>query len=97
MNTFEKITRARELLDLPEQVTLKEIKANYRVLIKKWHPDKCRSDHEQCAEMTAKLAEAYKLLTRYTNNYRFSFSEEEVMKYLPKDEWWLAHFGQDPV
>lgn len=97
MNTFERITRARALLGVPERATVKEIRASYRKLIRKWHPDRCQEEREKCQEMSARLNEAYKVLTAYCNSYRFDFAEEEVKKNLPDDEWWLDRFGNDPV
>jgi len=97
MNTYEKITAARRLLELPEQATLAEIKANYRRLIKKWHPDSCSDKGGDHVAMTAKLNAAYRIVIAYCNQYRFSFSEDEIKKYLPTDEWWLERFGNDPL
>jgi len=47
--------------------------------------------------MTAKLNAAYRIVIAYCNQYRFSFSEDEIKKYLPTDEWWLERFGNDPL
>lgn len=97
MNTYEKITAARRLLELPEQATLAEIKANYRRLIKKWHPDNCSDNSGDHVAMTAKLNAAYRIVIAYCNQYRFSFSKDEINKYLPTDEWWFERFGNDPL
>ena len=97
MKTYQQITEARKLLELPEQASLAEIKANYRNLIRKYHPDRCPDNHAECTEMTARLTLAYKTIITYCNQYRFSFTKEEVQKYLPTDEWWYDRFGQDPL
>ena len=97
MKTYQQITEARKLLELPEQASLAEIKANYRNLIRKYHPDRCPDNHVECTEMTARLTLAYKTIITYCNQYRFSFTKEEVQKYLPTDEWWYDRFGQDPL
>ena len=44
INTYQELTEAREVLELPEQTTLKNIKSQYKKLLKKWHPDKCREE-----------------------------------------------------
>ena len=54
MNTYQKISEARRVLGIPEQATLSEIKAKYRKLIKKWHPDINQENKDQCDEMTKK-------------------------------------------
>ena len=75
MNMFEKIDAARVLLELPKRATMQEIKSNYRVLIRKWHPDRCNEDIETCQEMTAKIIAAYRIINEYCKNYEFSFTK----------------------
>jgi DnaJ-class molecular chaperone len=97
MTKYQKISEARNLLELPEQATLKEIKANYKSLLYKWHPDKCDEKKDKCHEMTQKIIDAYKTIMNYCNQYKYSFSKEEVKKYLSEGEWWLERFGGDSV
>ena len=97
MKTFEQITAARKILELPEQASLAEIKTNYRKLLRKYHPDRCSENKDHCTEMTTRLTLAYKTIITYCNQYRFSFSKEEVQKYLPSEEWWFDRFGSDPL
>ena len=97
MNKFDEITEARNILGVPEQATLKEIKNRYRDLVRKWHPDRCGQDQKKCVEMTAKINTAYAVITEYCENYRFSMAREEVNKYLSREEWWLDRFGDDPL
>jgi len=93
MNTIEKITWAREILDIPEQATLLTIKQNYKELQRKWHPDLCREKVSICHEMTIQLNEAYDIITTYIEQYSFSFAEDEVKKYYTGHEWWKSRFG----
>jgi len=95
-NTYDKIVWARNVLDLPESATMGEIKNNYRRLIHKWHPDKCKENQEICREMTNNIIRAYKLISAYCNQYKFSFCRQEVEKYLSAEEWWLKKFGANP-
>ncbi len=37
-NKYEEITKAREILDLPESATAEEIKSHYKTLLKKMAP-----------------------------------------------------------
>ena len=96
-NKYRKITEARKILKLSECATMKQIKENYKKLIKEWHPDRSRENKEYCEEMAKKINEAYKAILTYCNNYKYSFSKEEVEKYLPIEEWWLKRFGDDPL
>jgi len=97
MNTLERIHRARTVLELPEHATLREIKNSHKRLLKKWHPDRCRKSLEECHEKTAEINESYEVILSFIEQYKFSFSEEEVRKYLTDDEWWLDRFGKDPL
>jgi DnaJ-class molecular chaperone len=97
MGKYQEIDEARKLLELPERATMEEIKSNYRKLIRKWHPDRCEDNSDQCIEMTKKLIAAYGTIIAYCKHYRFSFTEEEVAQYLSGEDWWIRRFGDDPL
>lgn len=97
VSKYEEITRAREILGIPENATMKDIKLRHRNLVKKWHPDVCSRKREICEEMTAKVNEAYRVIIGYCENYQYSFSRKEVEKYLTGHEWWVRKFGADPL
>jgi len=97
MKKHQKIYEARKLLELPERATMDEIKAGYRTLIKKWHPDKCNAPNKKCVEMSDSIINAYKIILDYCNHYKYSFSKEEVKNYLSDEEWWFERFGNDPL
>lgn len=94
---YQKIYEARKLLELPERATMDEIKAGYRTLIKKWHPDKCNAPNEECAEMSERIINAYRIILDYCKHYKYSFTKEEVKNYLSDEEWWFERFGDDPL
>jgi len=95
-STFDEITAARKVLNLPEQATLAQIKSNYRVLLRKWHPDTCNDENNECLEMTRRITEAYTIILRYCNEYEFSFRKEEVKKSCSAEEWFAQRFGNVP-
>lgn len=97
MKKYQQITEARTLLELPERATMEQIKANYRRLMRQWHPDRGSGTNKKCTEMTVKLARAYKLITEYCNQYKFSFSEGDVRHHLSDEEWLDERFSKDPV
>ena len=97
MDLFQEICAARDILELPERATIQEIKANYKKLLNRWHPDKCSDDIARCNEMTGKITAAYKIIIDYCSRYSFSFSEEEVANYLSEDELWMEQFGNEPL
>ena len=97
MKKYEQINAARIMLELPERATMEEIKSSYRTLIQQWHPDKCKKNREKCREMTTNIIAAYRILNDYCKNYKFSFSKEEVSKYLSAEEWWFERFGKIPL
>ena len=97
MDKYQVIREARTILELPESATMEQIKANYRSLIRKWHPDSCSEKHEICEEMSRKTTNAYRIILDYCANYLYSFTQEEVDKYLSEEEWWYKRYGNDPI
>ena len=78
----ELIRWALEKMGLPAMVSLKEIKKRYMELSKRHHPDRGGESEEM-----AQINEAYRILKNYIENYRFSFSEEEILKQFPHIEY----------
>ncbi|MEA3280434.1 MAG: J domain-containing protein [Thermodesulfobacteriota bacterium] len=96
-NKYEEITKAREILDLPESATTEEIKNQYKALLKKWHPDVSREKKEIYEEMIRKITDAYDCIMMYCSDYKFSFSKEEVEKYISPEEWWAKRFRNSEI
>jgi DnaJ-class molecular chaperone len=94
---FEIISQARITLDLPESATLDHIRNNYRKLIKQWHPDKHPSEPELAQKKTREIIHAHRVIMQYCNQYHYSFSRQEVEKYLSDRERWFKQFGCDPI
>lgn len=97
MSKYERLTRARQVLNLPEQATIEEIKANYRDQLLRWHPDTCDKPKTRCQEMTARIVSAYKTMMDYCKHYRFSFAKQDVDRRALENDWWFERFGNDPV
>ena len=77
----ERFKEALDFMGLTSFVTFQEIKDRYKELAKEYHPDK-GSDNIKMQ----KLNQYYKMLKNYIENYRFSFSKEEISKqYLGSD------------
>ena len=95
MNTYQELTEARTILELPEQTTLHDIKTQYRKLLKRWHPDKCQENKEIRHEMTTKIIAAYTRIMAYCMQYKISFAQQDVREYLSPEEWWFERFGDD--
>jgi DnaJ-class molecular chaperone len=88
MVNFTEIDEARKVLGLSEAATLKEIKRSYRRLAHRYHPDKHSSAaSEETKETMKRLNWAYKLLMDYCSNYKYSFSEEDVARTYPYEEY----------
>ncbi len=87
MANFEDIDRARKLLRLEEEATLKEIKNAYRRLAHRHHPDKNDGSSEENEETMKKLNWAYRLLLDFCADYRYSFREEAIAKTYPYEEY----------
>jgi hypothetical protein len=91
--TFEELRQARCLFGLPERATLREIKARYRELARRHHPDRVAGED---AEPMRRINAAYRLLLEYCGSYRFCFAEAEFFEQNP-DERLRRQFAQDPV
>ena len=88
MANFEQIDEARKLLGLGEAATLKQIKQAYKKSANRYHPDRCKDgDKAKCEEMMKKINEAYELIMGYCDQYSYSFSEEDVRRTYPRDEY----------
>ncbi len=71
---YERLREARELLELDERASLQEVKAAYRSLARRWHPDQASDGRQAEAEERMKaLNEAYALLKAYCESYPISF------------------------
>ena len=78
----EQIEEALETLHLPKLITKEEIKRQYRYLTKKYHPDRCTEDDEKIK----RINEAYALLMRYIEEFRYTFDEDEIARQLPGEK-----------
>jgi len=74
----KEIKKALETLGLPSLVSFKDIKNRYHSLAKRYHPDITGED-----EKIEKINKAYKILKEYAENYKFSFTNEEILKQFP--------------
>ena len=93
---WQAIVRARKILGLGDKASLAEIKKAYHRLSKKYHPDTQQGRDGTDREMMYKLTEAYNLLMRYCDSYRFPLVPPEGHIYDAED-WWMDRFGQDPL
>jgi DnaJ-class molecular chaperone len=91
--TYQEFKVALEIFQLGERATLAQIKSRYRRLAKDYHPD-----HGNGAdpEMINRVNEAYALLIRYCDSYRYGFSEEEFLEQVPSERL-RRQFADDPV
>ena len=93
MANFNEIDEAREVLGLSEAATLNEIKRAYGILAHCHHPDKnSGAASEETEVKMKKLNWAYKLLTEYCTDYKFSFKEEDVARTYPYDEYLRRYY-----
>lgn len=82
----QKVTVALKKLNLPILISQKDLKEGYRKCVLKNHPDN-NGDEEKMQEIN----EAYKVLKEYMENYKFSFSNEELARVFPEEDY-IARF-----
>ena len=87
MVDYDSINEARKTLGLGEMATLKEIKDAYLKLAHRYHPGKHQYAIEEEAVMIRQINKAYKLLSDYCDNYKYSFHEEAVRLTYPYEEY----------
>lgn len=94
MHSFEEVMKAKTLLGLRDTASLAEIKARYKNLMHKWHPDKHPDETETATRMSSEIITAYKIILEYVKEYEYRFDEEYIKKRsVSPQEWWDTHFG----
>lgn len=94
MYSFEEVMKAKTLLGLRDSASLSEIKARYKNLMHKWHPDKHLDEIETATRMSGEIISSYKIILEYVKGYEYRFDEEFVKKKtISPQEWWNSHFG----
>ena len=78
MNPMVEIARALDILELPTLITRADLKRQYRFLSHKYHPDKGGETEKQ-----EQLNYAYKLLTTYIEEFRYTFDDKEISTQFP--------------
>jgi len=81
-DSFELINEALKIMELPVLISIKELKQKYKVLASVHHPD-FGGDPEKMVKING----AYKLLKNYMDNFKFSFTKEEIYKQFPQDDY----------
>ena len=94
-NKYKQIKEAQKILQLDDTATLKEIKNRFYQLCHRWHPDKCKRSEKKSNDMIRKIKKAYDIIMDYCNNYRYSFEDYELKKYITNEEFWEMRFGDD--
>ena len=92
---WQAITEAGKLLNLGDRATLGEIKRSYHHLCKLYHPDTAE-EAKKDPEKISSLTEAYELLIRYCEEYRYPLTPA-ADEHFEAEDWWMDRFGQDPV
>ncbi|MBN2057772.1 MAG: J domain-containing protein [Candidatus Saganbacteria bacterium] len=89
------IEKAKNVLGLGEKASLPVIKAAYRGLAQKWHPDSCpEKDKQHCQEKMKRINQAYETIRKYIEDYQYPLAEEAMTKDDPA-AFWQQRFGRD--
>jgi preprotein translocase subunit Sec63 len=93
---WQKIAKARDLLQLEELASLKQIKSAYRRMSKKYHPD-LKAGEEGTSVAMPDINDAYMVLLDYCQNYRFPLTPNKTDQPVEPEDWWMDRFGHDPL
>lgn len=91
--TYAELQASLSVFGLSDRVTLKEIKARHRELVKRRHPDAGAADDPA---MIRRVNAAYRVLLEYADSYRFSFAEKEFYEQNPEERL-RRQFMDDPL
>ncbi len=91
--TYEELKAALRVFGLGERATLQEIKARYRELAKRHHPDGGISED---TEAIYRVIEANRVILEYVESYRYCFSEQEYPEQDPEERL-RRRFMTDPL
>ena len=88
--TYEGLMAALTEFGLPQQVTLKKIRARHRELVRQYHPDRgAAPDNDKIRRINA----AYKILNEYLSDYRFDFTKETFFEQYPEERLQEQFYG----
>lgn len=90
MKDKDAILSAIRTLRIPSEASIHDIKAIYKKLAMKYHPD--RNDSSSNGKM-AEINAAYRTIMDYCQNYAIPFDENCIR--LTEKEWWVKHFGDN--
>ncbi len=76
---YKDFEKALESLHIVSKASHSDIKNNYQLLSKKYHPDMPGGDAEKFREIN----EAYKIINNYMKNFRFQLNEKEFYEQNP--------------
>ena len=93
-SAFDRIDKARKILDLPERASVRQIREHYHDLSRRWHPDLNREYSDPAGEKQQAINEAYRTLMDYCAGFEYSFRREDIQNFQSGEEFWWEHFGQ---
>ena len=76
---YENFQKALDNLGIVSRITYPDLKEKYLKLSKKYHPDMPEGDAEKFKEIN----EAYKMIQKYMQDFRFQLNEEEFHQQNP--------------
>jgi len=69
-------------LNIAPLSSLEDINKKYKKLVKQLHPDVNKNDEN---DKIVEINKAYEILRDYIRNYKFTFSEDEILRQYPSE------------
>ena len=91
LNQMMTLEAACQILDLELQATRKEVRAAYRRVARRWHPDRAPAGEEE--NFRARMQQvnaAYQRIVQFIENYRYDLVERAGPDNL--QQWWTDRF-----
>lgn len=80
--TYQDLQEALTEFDLPQRISLRQLKERHRLLVRRYHPD---SGETSEPEKIRRINAAYRVLREYCNSYQFDFSYQEFLEQCPEE------------
>ena len=98
MDRISEIKNAAEELGLGNTMTKRQLDRVYRRRLKEQHPDRCPGAEKRNAEgATRRIVAAYRVLSRYIENYRYAITDKAVRHQLSVEDRYALQFEEDAV
>lgn len=86
-----------DILKVSKTASQQEIRTSYKKLIKKYHPDIYKGNHEYAEKITKELNDAYTTLSNLESRKEYDLSLEEQNIHIPEQQYYQNIVTEDKI